>query len=94
MTNIINPEYQQLIADGIIHAAEMVKVTIQAAVTSYERPHVMYRPAIYIDGNQWCALYGEDIQSGVSGFGDSPAEAMHDFDKNWYTKLRSPGDSK
>jgi hypothetical protein len=48
------------------------------------KPHVFMRPAIYIDGNQWCALYGENLQDGVCGFGDTPAEAMSDFDKNWY----------
>jgi len=48
------------------------------------KPHVFMRPAISIDGNQWCALYGKNLQDGVCGFGDTPAEAMSDFDKNWY----------
>jgi len=26
----------------------------------YERPSVMFRPKLSIDGNQWCALYGDD----------------------------------
>ena len=55
------------------------------------RPSVLFRPKIFRDGNQWCALYGEDLQNGVAGFGDSPAEAMHDFDKSWNAKL--PKDS-
>jgi hypothetical protein len=50
-------------------------------------PHVLMRPAVYIDGNKWCALYGDNIQDGVAGFGDSPAEAMSDFDANWTEKL-------
>jgi hypothetical protein len=32
---------------------------------------------LYPDGNQWCALWGDDIQSGVAGFGDTPALALN-----------------
>ena len=52
-------------------------------------PSAIYRPEVYIDGDKWCALYGKDLQEGVAGFGDSPAEAMADFDKNWEQPLRS-----
>ncbi len=54
-----------------------------------QRPSVMYRPAIRLDGNQWCALYGDNLQDGVSGFGDSPEAAMADFDKNWAKPLET-----
>lgn len=51
------------------------------------RPSVEYRPEIYLDGNKWCALYGVNLQEGVAGFGDSPAEAMSEFDRNWTAKV-------
>ena len=51
------------------------------------RPSVMYRPKVFIDGDKWCALYGENIQEGVAGFGISPSDAMHAFDKEWHTNL-------
>jgi hypothetical protein len=41
------------------------------------------RPAIYPDGDMWCALYGEDLQRGVAGFGETPELACADFDRNW-----------
>lgn len=55
------------------------------SIAAYEmqRPSVLYRPAVYPDGNKWCALYGTDLQEGVAGFGDTPAEAMADFDQHW-----------
>lgn len=28
------------------------------------------------DGNQWCVLWGENLQEGIAGFGDTPEEAM------------------
>ena len=30
-------------------------------------PHFLYKPKIFIDGDQWCCLYGENIQDGVAG---------------------------
>lgn len=64
-----------------------------AANHDYERacqmntPSMMLRPRLFIDGNRWCALLGENIQDGVCGFGASPALAYADFDKHWYKKL-------
>lgn len=63
--------------------------SISQAASCHEEPSAIYRPNIYIDGNQWCALYGDDLQSGVSGFGDSPALAMIDFNRNWNGNLRA-----
>ena len=35
----------------------------------------------YKDGNQWCILYGENLQSGIVGFGDTPEKAIYAFDE-------------
>jgi len=37
------------------------------------------------DGNQWCFLYGDNIQDGICGFGDTIDIAAWDF----YTNLKS-----
>lgn len=50
-------------------------------------PFMMLRPRMSIDGNQWCALYGDNLQDGVAGFGKSPADAEADFNAAWYRKL-------
>lgn len=36
------------------------------------------------DGNQWCVLYGEDLQVGIAGFGDTPMKAMQAFEDEFY----------
>ena len=36
------------------------------------------------DGNQWCFLYGDDIQCGVAGVGNSVNDAAIDFSKSWH----------
>lgn len=59
----------------------------QRAATEQQRPSVLFRPTLSVDGSHWCALYGEDLQHGVSGFGASPAEAMAAFDAAWWAAL-------
>lgn len=68
-------------------AAAAIAYDAGCAAADYRRPSAIYRPAISIDGNQWCALYGANLQDGVAGFGDSPADAMRDFDKAWSAAL-------
>jgi hypothetical protein len=56
----------------------------------------MHRPShkfighirLSIDGNQWCALLGENLQDGVAGFGVSPEMALSDFDRAFAAPLR------
>ena len=35
--------------------------------------------SVFLDGNQWCALVGENLQEGVAGFGDTPSDALRDL---------------
>ena len=64
-----------------------IKARAQEALTAIEndlrRPFVLLRPRMFIDGDKWCALFGENIMEGVAGFGDTPDTASVDFDKNW-----------
>jgi len=76
-------EWSQIAANGIIHEARMSFAAWQEAAWEQTRPSVLYRPAISLDGNCYCALYGEDLMSGCAGFGETMAEAMADFDRNW-----------
>lgn len=38
--------------------------------------------SIKIDGDMWCVLWGKNLQDGVAGFGQSPIDAIRDFNKN------------
>lgn len=71
-------------ASHVIHQAQ---AALWEVANSMQRPSVLYRPALSVDGNMWCALYGDDLQAGIAGFGPTPAEAMLDFDANWHKKL-------
>lgn len=65
---------------GVAQEAYTAIAQVQESMTA---PSAIYRPRIGLDGNQWCALYGDNLQDGVAGFGDTPAAAMADFDRNW-----------
>ena len=64
-----------------------------AAAQELLRPSIQLRPGLSIDGNQWCALYGENLQDGVAGFGDSPDAAYRAFDTAWYERLTGGDDA-
>lgn len=70
---------------NIGHHAEMA-AEIRQAASEYERPSVLYRPTLTLDGTAWCS--GENLQEGVAGFGDSPDLAMRDFDRAWYATTK------
>jgi CII-binding regulator of phage lambda lysogenization HflD len=87
----MNDTDSNLAMNAICYAAEMTQHNIAHSAScisdALTRPSAIYKPALSIDGNQWCALYGENLQNGVAGFGDSPADAMAAFDKAWTTKI-------
>lgn len=38
---------------------------------------------VQMDGNQVCALFGENLQEGIAGFGDDVPMALRDLANNW-----------
>jgi len=69
-----------------------VRIYGEKCATEWERkrPAVLFRPRLFVDGDSYCALYGDDVISGVAGFGNTAAEAMADFDKNWSSSKANP----
>lgn len=78
MNNLL-PDY-----NGHIAAAE---VNIYEYSVQINRPSYKLKPRLSIDGNMWCALFGEDLHDGVAGFGKSPELAFQDFDREWIKEL-------
>jgi hypothetical protein len=68
-------------AFDISFAREIVQQEICYAASQAARPSVLYSPTLSADGSMWCALLGDDLQIGIAGFGETPAEAMAAFDK-------------
>jgi hypothetical protein len=51
----------------------------------------LLHPRVFIDGNRWCVLYGDNVMDGVAGFGESPIHAVYDFNNAWRSKLPAQG---
>lgn len=83
----MNAQDSNMAANAICHAAMMTQEAIRSAFSGYGTPSAIYHPRLFIDGDQWCALLGEDLQSGVCGFGSTPFHAMQAFDRAWYAPL-------
>lgn len=91
-SRIVGVDFGEAVASAvrnssIDHYAAMAAEAIRESVSAHCRPSVLFKPVLTLDGNQWCALYGPDLQVGVAGFGDSPADAMWDFDRKWEKKI-------
>jgi hypothetical protein len=84
--NTLDDTYQMMIVNAACHAIAMNQETERMAIGERMRPATLYRPKLSIDGNQWCALYGENLQDGVAGFGNSPDGAMRAFDVAWFSE--------
>lgn len=80
---MMNEQWSQSAASSIAHAADMAKIAWQEAAWEQMRPSVVFKPALSKDGNMWCALFGDNLQKGVAGFGETPAKAMYAFDSAW-----------
>lgn len=85
----MNNEWSEIAANGVIREASLAMANWSDAAWQQMRPSVLYRPTISLDGNCYCALYGEDLMAGCAGFGETMADAMADFDKNW-TAQKAP----
>lgn len=66
--------------DNVKHTTALQELK---AAEMKQRPSVQYQPKLKKDGDQWCVLYGNNIQEGCAGFGDTPQEAMEAFDEAW-----------
>lgn len=65
------------------NAMHILRQEINAVSYELRRPSVLLRPRIFPDGDQWCALLGENLMEGVAGFGATPELAASAFDDAW-----------
>lgn len=74
---ILNQQYANACMD-----ARTADARFEVALDA-KRPFMLLRPRVYPDGDMWCVLYGENIQEGVAGFGETPEKAAIAFDLAW-----------
>lgn len=64
-----------------------------SAAYEMQRPSVVFKPTLSVDGDMWCALLGTDLVTGLAAFGETPAAAMLAFDKA-FREERTPAAAK
>lgn len=77
-------------AEGLIDRLDHIAGSLGTLVEVLGRPSAVFKLELSLDGDQYCALYGADLQSGCAGFGATPALAMEDFDNQWRTSRLAP----
>ncbi len=57
---------------------------LNAAVEAEEMTlFAILKPRLFQNENRWCVLHGDNIQSGICGFGETPRKAIWAFNKAW-----------
>jgi hypothetical protein len=87
----MNDDHSSMAANAICHAALMCQESIQSAVAEFGEMAMfsLLKPRLFLDGKEWCVLYGDNLQSGVSGFGDSPRKAIQDWNQNMHKPIEA-----
>ncbi len=66
-------------------ASDTLNADYQSSIERHETARkqglwaVMYGLIPKRDGNQWCVLLGENLPEGIAAFGDTPEQAIENF---------------
>jgi len=74
-------------AFDISHTQDILRGEFLAVAYEMQRPFILLKPPVFPDGDMWCALLGNDLQTGIAGFGETPSKAAYAFDEAW---LKAP----
>jgi hypothetical protein len=71
--------------EGLVKEGNHAAVLLLPAVVvknKLKKNTKLNKPRLFFDEGVWCALLGDNIQDEICGYGDSPADAMRDYEKN------------
>jgi hypothetical protein len=66
------------------NAAYAIQHAVANIQQEWTRPSVLFKPRLYQDGDAFIVQLGDDFMTGVTGSGNTPYEAMADFDAQFY----------
>lgn len=72
------------------YTRQILQQEFSIAAGEIGRPSAVFKPTLTRDGDQWCVLLGENLQEGLSAFGDTVAEAMSNFDVAFFKERSKP----
>lgn len=65
-------------------ACHTIQIEASNVAAEMQRPFMLLRPRMTLDGDKWICCYGDNIQDGVVGIGNTPDGAARDFDRVWW----------
>jgi len=83
-----NKASQERIYSDLQHEAIMNELILKNEMALFST----LNPVLSKDGNQWCCLLGENLQTGICGFGNTPYLAILYFNKSFYKPQPQPHD--
>ena len=76
--------------DTLLGEGHEIRTNLYEATRQLSSPARNFGARIFLDGSKWCCLLGDDIMSGVVGFGDTPEKAVLEFNRVWYNGNAQP----
>jgi hypothetical protein len=61
----------------------------QIVEAEYTGAAIALKPIVFKDGDSYCCVLGPDPQQGVFGCGDTPAEALAEWETNLQLRLKN-----
>lgn len=49
----------------------------------------MLKPTLLQDGDEWCCLFGDNLQVGIVGYGKTPHKAVMAWNAAWHEEAKS-----
>lgn len=80
---MMTEEHSSMTMDVISFAVDGIAYEFKnLAIQKQEMVYVeALKPKITKDGDMYCCLYGENLQEGIVGFGETPMKAIYEFNK-------------
>lgn len=72
-----------------LNVPEEMKIEIDFSDKRIPASARIFSPLVYRDGDTYYCILGPDLRQGVFGFGNTPIEALKDWDKNLEKKKKS-----
>lgn len=92
---MLTEEHSLMLKESLFHQAfsehnERMQILYENRDAQVAELAAMLKLTPYKDGNQWCVLWGENLQEGIAGFGDTPFKALLDFNNNYMSETIPP----
>jgi hypothetical protein len=71
-----------------LNVDEALKVEINFDEPKLPQSVITFRPLVYIDGEFYTCVLGPDLQTGVTGCGQTIDQALADWDNNLQDRIR------